>query len=98
MVFNEISPDGILALPKAKYDAEELFSPIPENAAPVGTGFYLDEDGSYTTEIDGVVETIQTTKGVHADVSPGKVLKKLLLEIIVDLWWVSKVVIMDILL
>ena len=72
LVFNEISPDGILALPKAKYDAEELFSPIPENARPVGNGFFLDEDGSYTTEIDGVVETVQTTKGVHADVSPAE--------------------------
>jgi len=72
LVFNEISPDGILALPEAKYDAEELFSPIPEDAGPVGTGFYLDKDGSYTTEIDGVVETVQTIKGIHADVSPAE--------------------------
>ena len=70
LVFNEISPDGILKLPEARFDSRELFSPIPENAGNVGTGFFLDEDGYYYEEIDGEVTKKITTKDEFAVVNP----------------------------
>ena len=69
LVFNEISPDGILKLPEGRFDAKELFSPIPENAGNAGTGFYLDEPQSYLEEIDGVITKVTTRENSTTGVS-----------------------------
>jgi len=56
-VFNQDSPDGVLVMPNASKDTNELFKPIPENAQHAGTGFYLDTPGEVYMDIDGVLQT-----------------------------------------
>lgn len=66
-VFNQQSPDGILEMPRSARDTLELFQPLPFNSDDAGSGYYMDEPGSVTEEVDGE----ETHYDVDAiDVSP----------------------------
>jgi hypothetical protein len=58
-VFNQDSPDGILELPFAAKDTNELFSPLPAGSDDTGEGYYMDQPGSYVEEIDGETERFE---------------------------------------
>lgn len=69
-VFNQQSPDGILEMPRSSRDTLELFQPLPFNSDDAGSGYYMDEPGSITEEVDGE----ETHYDVDAiDVSPSVV-------------------------
>ena len=61
-VFNQTSPDGIIELPQYGKDTIELFQPIPNGPGDAGLGFHMDTAGSYSEEIDGVVEDFEVEK------------------------------------
>lgn len=69
-VFNGVSPDGLLSLPSSFRNTLELFSPLPINPGTTGTGFYMDEVGSYSSleaTGDGDAEqVVQSTPGIDA--------------------------------
>jgi len=52
-VFNQGSPDGILEQPRSARNTLELFQPLPYGADDAGSGYYMDEGGMVTEEVDG---------------------------------------------
>ena len=55
-VFNQQSPDGILEMPRSQRDTVELFRPLPLNSDDAGNGYYMDQPGQVTEEVDGETE------------------------------------------
>jgi len=76
-VFNEDTPDGILKMPRSQKDTRELFAPIPNDAGEAGLGYYMDQPGNYTEEVDGVVteynvSAIDTSPSVSDEIETSK--------------------------
>jgi len=69
-VFNQQSPDGILEMPRSSRDTLELFQPLPYDSDDTGSGYYMDEPGVVTEEVDGETENYAVPA---IDVSPATV-------------------------